>query len=533
MTTQLRILNVPTEQLSVSPINVRQDVGDISELAESIRGQGILEPLRGRRVSDDHYEIIIGSRRLAAAKQLGLSFVPLIVHDISDTDAIVQSLVENIQRGDLTLEERVQAYKNLEKLEPSRFGTPRGLSMATGRSSSRISSDYDAYEAIVRLRPRGIEVKRNIPTSSPERRAGQAIPESHATLLEQAITSVRTQIPEDRADSVYEELAKVIAPLAMEQARRVLDHFKMYPDNDIADISARALATVRRDVTVTAEDARFLEEFASERGQSNWGDAISELIESAQAPPQLEVVPLPQPNLPTMSGGTVEPNESDGQLGGRQPSQPSLPTDIGGHLELGESDRLLGNEPMSPPPIVENPSSPSARSGRGHRSTVPTGEQQKNKVVWNLRHSHLLTDFYTTGYERRSLEQFIEILQAADIGTVIDIRHNPVSQYKPTFSSTNLKQSLSEHNIQYVHRGDLGVPSEIRKDISENGTRDSIWEWYKDNVLKNLPDRQLAQIIEEHSKAIVFLCLEEDPTVCHRHLLFEALERQELKGFDL
>ena len=100
MTTTRRFeaVEAPIESVVVSSLNVRRDVGDITELADSIREQGILEPLVARRGSDGLYEIIIGSRRLAAARQVGLATVPLIVREASDAEAIVGGLIENLQR---------------------------------------------------------------------------------------------------------------------------------------------------------------------------------------------------------------------------------------------------------------------------------------------------------------------------------------------------------------------------------------------------------------------------------------------------
>ena len=167
---------------------------------------------------------------------------------------------------------------------PQRFGKPRGLAKATGRSYTGIVRDYEAYETIQVLRPRGIEVRRSVPPADSERRAGRAIPESHAILIEQAISAVRSALPEQRAETIYEELARAIAPLGLDRARRLLDYFKMYPDLSVDDISSRALATVQRDVTVSSETARRLEEFATERGQRDWGEAIAELVETASMP---------------------------------------------------------------------------------------------------------------------------------------------------------------------------------------------------------------------------------------------------------
>ena len=153
-TSRFQAMELPIGQVFPSPINVRREVGDVSELTDSIREQGILEPLVVRPTQDGNYKVIIGSRRLASAKELGLPFVPVVVQEISDADAIVRSLVENLQRGDLSLEDRVEAYKRLQDIDTERFGTAQGLARALGRNRPSIARDFEAYEALVRLRPR-------------------------------------------------------------------------------------------------------------------------------------------------------------------------------------------------------------------------------------------------------------------------------------------------------------------------------------------------------------------------------------------
>ena len=72
-----------------------------AELAESIRHQGILQPLVVRRV-EHGYELIIGERRFRAAQRAGLDRVPVIVKEATDAESLAMALVENIQREELT-----------------------------------------------------------------------------------------------------------------------------------------------------------------------------------------------------------------------------------------------------------------------------------------------------------------------------------------------------------------------------------------------------------------------------------------------
>jgi ParB family chromosome partitioning protein len=85
---------------------------DLAELAASIKAQGVLQPLLVREHADG-FELIAGERRLRAAKQAGLSQVPVVVKQISDTEMLEMSIVENIQRENLNPMEEAEAYHRL------------------------------------------------------------------------------------------------------------------------------------------------------------------------------------------------------------------------------------------------------------------------------------------------------------------------------------------------------------------------------------------------------------------------------------
>ena len=493
---QFQAMELPIGQVVPSPINVRRDVGDVSELTDSIREQGILEPLVVRPTQEGKYEVIIGSRRLASAKEIGLPVVPVVVQDISDADAIVRSLVENLQRGDLSLEDRVEAYRRLQDIDIDRFGSTQGLARALGRNRPSIARDFEAYEALVRLRPRGIQVIHNAPPASIQRRTGEAIPETHATLLEQAMSAVRGRLPEEKVEDTYTEMAQAIAPLEQDRARRLLDYFKMYPERSVAEIESMAFATVERSVVLPAATARQLEQIAESEGASNWGDAITRLIEQG---------PLVTPETRPMGTSTSA-------------FQPSLP-----------------ENPQ--PDEEEQAEADTERSSSLHRPLrlpeLPEPVQQYNKVIWNLKHFVVEADFYTIGYAGKDIEQFVSILQAVNVSTLVDIRHTPVSQYKPDFSRENLRACLAEHGIEYVHKRDWGVPQEVRSRSVGQDSREAIWDWYDGNVIPRIRNGDFAEFRESVKPPVAFMCVETDPTACHRHRLFLALEESGLRGFDL
>ena len=115
----------------------RMDPASLAELAESIRAQGIIQPILVRKLegsaTGDRYEIIAGERRFRAAQQAGLREVPVIVRDVPDKAALAMALIENIQREDLNPLEEAQGLARLIK----EFGlTQEAAGQAVGRSRS-------------------------------------------------------------------------------------------------------------------------------------------------------------------------------------------------------------------------------------------------------------------------------------------------------------------------------------------------------------------------------------------------------------
>src|SRR5690606_35277598 len=91
----------------------RMDEGSLYELAESIRTQGIMQPILVRPIGGGRYEIIAGERRSRAAKLAGLNEVPVLVREVPDEAAAVMALIENIQREDLNPLEEAQGLQRL------------------------------------------------------------------------------------------------------------------------------------------------------------------------------------------------------------------------------------------------------------------------------------------------------------------------------------------------------------------------------------------------------------------------------------
>jgi ParB family chromosome partitioning protein len=116
----------------------RMDEGALYELAESIKAQGVMQPILVRKIaSGGGYEIIAGERRFRAAKLAGLTEVPVLVRDVSDQNAAAMALIENMQREDLNpLEEAIGLQRLIKE-----FGlTHEQAAQSVGRSRSAASN---------------------------------------------------------------------------------------------------------------------------------------------------------------------------------------------------------------------------------------------------------------------------------------------------------------------------------------------------------------------------------------------------------
>ena len=159
--------------------------------------------------------------------------------------------------------------------------------------------------------------------------------------------------------------------------------------------------------------------------------------------------------------------------------------------------------------------------------------QNEKKAAWNESRSIDTADFFTIGYVGRNKEQFLELLKSAGVASLVDMRANPVSMYKPDFSKGNLKRFLEEHDIQYFHQASLGVPREIRAKAVGQPNRDVIWTWYDSQVVDRVAGRNLHWFFNALEHPVALMCTELDPTSCHRHRLALALEGHRLQSFDL
>ena len=129
----MNLQNIPVEKLVHHPKNPRKDIGDITELSNSIKAKGILQNLTVVPAGDKYY-VVIGNRRMEAAKAAGLKTLPCVIAEMDEKEQMETMLLENIQRVDLTVKEQADGFQLMMDLGL----TVEELSEKTGFAKSTI-----------------------------------------------------------------------------------------------------------------------------------------------------------------------------------------------------------------------------------------------------------------------------------------------------------------------------------------------------------------------------------------------------------
>jgi ParB family chromosome partitioning protein len=179
------LLEVPVSAIEPNARQPRTHFNDeaLQELAGSIREVGILQPLVVRPVSDGHYELIAGERRLRAAKLAGLTKVPVVVRAAGEMAMLEIALIENLQREDISAVESARAYKRFI----DEFGlTQEAVADKVGKSRVAVANTL----RLLKLSPRILEGLE-----------GGAVTEGHARAL--------LGLPNEAAQlAVYDEIVR-------------------------------------------------------------------------------------------------------------------------------------------------------------------------------------------------------------------------------------------------------------------------------------------------------------------------------------
>lgn len=425
---------------------------EIEELANTIKEVGLLQPIAVRKKGKT-YQIISGERRWRACQLAGLKEILAIVKDVSDSQMMIESVIENVQRKDLEPLERARGLAEIYKLagfdpakiqfqlkhiddaltRPERYRQLTDEEEKVKKIANKVGLSYDyQYRLLTQLRLTSEEQKRVT-----ELKLG----------YEQIATIATIEEPE-----VRKRFIEIAPELKREEIKKVSKVVKEAPKPVIE-------AVLKREVTP---------EVAEEIAKIEKPEIIEQALEIAKK---------------------------------------------GVYTAEGIKTRIT--QLMKPP--IELPEE-------------PIEVQIFNKTMWNLQRIGDY-DFYTIGFAKKTVEQFLELLKAKGVKTLLDMRKNPVSMFRPEFNKDNISKVLRENKIKYMHYPKLGVPEEIREELAKTGDYDRFFRWYDENVIRTT----LAESVdfETLSYPLALMCVELDPTKCHRHRIALALEKRGLRGIDL
>ncbi|NLE24136.1 MAG: nucleoid occlusion protein [Clostridiaceae bacterium] len=143
-----KITMISIDLIRPNPYQPRRkfDNSTMDELCQSIQQYGVIQPINVRKVTNTHFELVAGERRLRAAAMAGHKEVPAIIVDIGEDDSAIMALIENLQREDLGYMEEAEGYRNLIKEHGL---TQEELAQKIGKSQSTIANKI----RILRLSP--------------------------------------------------------------------------------------------------------------------------------------------------------------------------------------------------------------------------------------------------------------------------------------------------------------------------------------------------------------------------------------------
>ena len=133
------LTELPVDLIQRGKYQPRRDMDpeSLQELADSIKAQGVMQPIIVRPISDKKYEIIAGERRWRATQLAGLDAIPVVIRDVSDEAAIAMALIENIQREDLN---PIEEAASLQRLQQEFELTQQEVATAVGKSRSTVAN---------------------------------------------------------------------------------------------------------------------------------------------------------------------------------------------------------------------------------------------------------------------------------------------------------------------------------------------------------------------------------------------------------
>ena len=261
------VLSILIEKIDVSPFQVRMEYGDITELAANIKNLGLLSPILVRPI-DERYEIVHGHRRFMAFKHLNRKYIPGVVRDLTDKQALIIHGSENIQREEFSPIETARYYDQCRK-----FFSVKEIAKETKKDESHVR--YHLY--LVNL-PEDIQAKihRGEISYGKARELAKLAIEKPVTAVTGADGRFKQAIP---TTQYFDEI-------------RILARYEGLKD---AESVAIASALVREGVEVEEAAEEAFKDYVARRSEKRWKGKVTppeeiarELIENLPDPSELE-----------------------------------------------------------------------------------------------------------------------------------------------------------------------------------------------------------------------------------------------------
>ena len=135
-----------------------------------------------------------------------------------------------------------------------------------------------------------------------------------------------------------------------------------------------------------------------------------------------------------------------------------------------------------------------------------------------------MTVIHTIGHSTRPAADFVSLLTAHGIRTLVDVRTIPRSRHNPQFNSDTLEATLAEHGIEYVHAPELGGLRKPRPDSINTGWRNTSFRGYADYMQTPAFQTAVNRLVERADQVpTAIMCAEALPWRCHRSLVADAL----------
>ncbi|MBP0026530.1 MAG: DUF488 domain-containing protein [Roseofilum sp. SID2] len=128
---------------------------------------------------------------------------------------------------------------------------------------------------------------------------------------------------------------------------------------------------------------------------------------------------------------------------------------------------------------------------------------------------------YTAGYEKKTVDDFLNLLMQSGIQKLIDVRYNPIAR-RYGFHKSTLQKLCHSLDIDYQHLPGLGIPGAARKNLNSSDRYQSLFEGYRSNLC-NCPDDIETVISLLTSQPSVLVCMEANPECCHRNILAQYI----------